>query len=125
MEMCVFGAKPVVVLCVDDDPRALTARRNILALAGYDALGAASGEDALRILQRRHVDLVVADAFLPRFMGAKITVAIKERSPEARVVLLTAVPQPPSGAAEADRILIKGLAPSEFLAEIANLLAER
>lgn len=115
-------AKPVVILCVDDDPKALMARRLVLSTAGYDVLTASSGEDALRILRRRGVDLVIADAFLPRFTGAELTTAIKRYNPGIRVVLLTGAPELPSGA-QADLILIKGRAPSNFLAEIAKVLA--
>ena len=97
------------------------ARRLVLSTAGYDVLAAASGEDALRILRRRDVDLVIADAFLPRFTGAQITNAIKSHDPQIRVVLLTGAPEPPSGL-KADLVLIKGRAPAAFLAEIAAVL---
>jgi DNA-binding response OmpR family regulator len=114
-------AKPTVVLCVDHDPRALIARRMVLSTAGYDVLTAFSGEDALRILHRRHVDLVIADAFLPRFTGAQIANAIKSHDPQIRVVLLTGAPELPAGV-KADLVLIKGRAPTAFLAEIAAVL---
>lgn len=115
-------AKPVVILCVDDDPKSLIARRLVLSTAGYDVLTASSGEDALRILRRRNVDLVIADAFLPRFTGAEIARAIKNYNASIRVVLLTAAPELPAGG-QADLILIKGRAPSNFLAEIAKVLS--
>ncbi len=118
----VSAVKPVFVLCVDDDPLALMARRMVLSTAGYDVLTASSGEDALRILRRRDVDLVIADAFLPRFSAAELTRAIKSYNPRIRVVLLTGAPELPS-AVQADLILIKGRAPSDFLAEIAKVIA--
>lgn len=111
----------MVILCVDDDPKALLARRLVLSTAGYDVLTANSGEDALRILRRRDVDLVITDAFLPRFTGAEITAAIKNYNPNIRIVLLTGAPELPS-ASLADLILIKGRAPSNFLAQIAKVL---
>jgi CheY-like chemotaxis protein len=117
----VSETKPRVILCVDDDPKALMARRLVLSTAGYDVLTALSGEDALRILHRRRVDLVIADAFLPRFQGAAITNAIKSHDPQIRVVLLTGAPELPSGL-KADLVLIKGRAPAAFLAEIAAVL---
>lgn len=115
-------AIPIVILCVDDDPKALMARRLVLSSAGYDVLTASSGEDALSILRRRDVHLVIADAFLPRFTGAELTTAIKRYNPRVRVVLLTGAPELPS-AGQADLILIKGRAPSNFLAEIAKVIA--
>lgn len=84
-------------------------------------LTAFSGEDAMRVLHRRRVDLVIADAFLPRFTGAQITNAIKSHDPQIRVVLLTAAPELPSGL-KADLVLIKGRAPAAFLAEIAAVM---
>ena len=116
-------ANPIVVLCVDDDPKALMARRLLLSSAGYDALAAGSGEDALRILRRRKVRLVIADAFLPQVTAAEITSQIKAFDPKVLVVLLTGAPELPSGAGQADLVLIKGMAPADFLARIAALLA--
>jgi len=114
---------PIVILCVDDDPKALLARRLLLSTAGYDVLAAASGEDALRILQRRKVHLVITDAFLPRFTAATITRAIKALDPKILIVLLTGAPEPPSGDIQAELVLVKGMAPAGFLARIAALLA--
>ena len=114
---------PVVILCIDDDPKALMARRLLLSSAGYDALAAGSGEQALRILLRRDVRLVIADAFLPHITAAEMTAQIKRFNPRILVVLLTAVSELPSGATQADLVLIKGMAPADFLARIAALLA--
>jgi len=120
----VSKAKPMVVLCVDDDPAGLMARRLILSIAGYDVLTATSGEAALFVLRTRHVDLVITDHFLPGFEGAEILASMKQTKPEVLVVLLTATPVLPPGAELADLLLIKGIAPQEFLAAIARL-AER
>jgi hypothetical protein len=49
---------------------------------------------------------------------------MKQTKPEVLVVLLTATPVLPPGAELADLLLIKGIAPQEFLAAIARL-AER
>ncbi len=115
----------MVVLCVDDDPAGLMARRLILSIAGYDVLSAASGEAALRTLRSSHVDLVITDHFLPGFAGAEIMVLMKQMKPEVLIVLLTATPALPPGAELADLILIKGIAPPEFLNAIAKLAERR
>jgi len=120
----VSETKPVVILCVDDDPKALMARRLVLSSAGYDVLAAGSGEDALRILRRREIHLVITDAFLPRFSAAEITSEIKRLNPRVPVVLLAGAPELPPGAIQADLVLVKGMAPSDFLAEVARLLRE-
>lgn len=124
MEKCVSQANPMVVLCVDDDPAGLMARRLVLSIAGYDVLTATSGEAALWVLRTSHVDLVITDHFLPGFKGAEILASMKQTKPQVLVVLLTATPVLPPGAELADLVLIKGIAPPEFLAAIAKL-AER
>lgn len=116
---------PTVVLCVDDDPAGLMARRLVLSIAGYDVVTAGSGDAALRILRSSHVDLVITDHFLPGFAGAEIMVLMKQVKPEVLIVLLTATPVPPPGAELADLVLIKGIAPPEFLDAIAKLAERR
>ena len=113
---------PTVVLCVDDDPAGLMARRLVLSIAGYEVLTACSGEAALRILGSHHVDLVITDHFLPGFADAEIMVSMKQMKPEVLVVLLTGTPVLPPGTELADLVLIKGIAPPEFLAAIAKLV---
>jgi CheY-like chemotaxis protein len=121
----VSKANPTVVLCVDDDPAGLMARRLVLSIAGYEVLTACSGEAALRILRSSHVDLVITDHFLPGFADAEIMVSMKQMKPEALVVLLTGTPVLPPGTELADLVLIKGIAPTEFLAAIAKLVEGR
>ena len=114
---------PTVVLCVDDDPTGLFARRLILTIAGYDVLTAPSGDVALRIFRRRNVDLVITDHFLTGSTGVEIAVAMKQMKPEVLVVLLIGRPELPPGAGQADLVLIKGMDPPKFLDAIARLLA--
>lgn len=118
-------ANPMVVLCVDDDPAGLMARRLVLSIAGFDVLTATSGEAALWILRTSHVDMVITDHFLSGFEGVEILASIKRTKPAILVVLLTATPVLPPGAEMADLVLIKGIAPPEFLAAIAKLAEGR
>jgi len=121
----VSKVNPTVILCVDDDPAGLMARRLVLSIAGYEVLTACSGEAAVRILGSHHVDLVITDHFLPGFAGAEIMLSMKQLKPEVLVVLLTGTPVLPPGTELADLILIKGIAPPEFLAAIAKLVETR
>jgi len=121
----VSKVNPMVILCVDDDPAGLMARRLVLSIAGYDVLTACSGDAALRILGSHHVDLVVTDHFLPGFADAEIMVSMKQMKPEVLLVLLTGTPVLPPGTELADLVLIKGIAPPQFLAAIAKLVEGR
>jgi len=62
--------KPVV-LVVEDDPDALDAITAILADAGYDALGAANGVEALGQLgdHKGRCDLILLDLLMPVMNG--------------------------------------------------------
>ena len=122
---CVSKEQPAVVLCVDDDPMGLAARRMLLSIAGYDVLVAITGETALQMFRCQKIDLVIADHFLPDSTGAEITAAMKQLKPEVPVVLLTGAMDPPPGSDHVDLILTKGMDPPDFLASIAKLLKPR
>ncbi len=125
MEKCVPEATPTVVLCVDDDPRAMMARSLILSVAGYDVQTASSCEAALRIFRRSKVDLVIADHFLPGLKGTELADAMKKIKPEVLFVLMTVTPESPSGADRVDLILVKGMDPQQFLDDVEHLLTNR
>jgi signal transduction histidine kinase/DNA-binding response OmpR family regulator len=57
------------ILVVDDDPEIARTLRELLAHYGYPALVACSGEEALEVLEREAIDLVLLDARLPGLSG--------------------------------------------------------
>ena len=114
-----------VILCVDDDPTGLTARRLLLSIAGYNVLAASNGVIALRLFSCNPVDLVITDHVLPDLTGAELVSKMKRLRPEVPVVLFTGLVEPPPGFEQADLLLTKGITPPEFLAEIARLLPNR
>ncbi len=67
------------VLVVDDDPavRGLFARA--LRDAGYDTVEAVDGVEALALLERTSVGLIVLDSAMPRLDGAGVIRAVRER----------------------------------------------
>lgn len=65
------------ILCVEDE---VHLRRDIveeLATAGYDAVGAADGEEALALLERDRPDLILCDISMPRLGGYGLLDAVK------------------------------------------------
>ncbi len=124
--MCVWRLSvSIVILCVDDDPTALTVRRLLLSIAGYEVLTAESGETALQLFNGNQVDLVLTDHLLPDISGAALSFQMKRLKPEVAVVLLTASAEFPPGYDHADLLLNKGLTPEDFLAKIAGLVSAR
>jgi two-component system response regulator AtoC len=78
------------VLCVDDDPAVGKVLAALLGQAGVNAVLAASGSEALELLSRRAIDLVVSDLRMPGIGGMDLLKSIGERWPEMPVVILTA-----------------------------------
>ncbi|MGH7417064.1 MAG: sigma-54-dependent transcriptional regulator, partial [Candidatus Rokuibacteriota bacterium] len=78
------------ILIVDDDEIFLRPLRRTLEAAGFDVLAAASGEDAIDLLKRDDVDLVVSDRRLPGIDGVELVRRIKADHPDLAVVVMTA-----------------------------------
>lgn len=77
------------VLVVDDEPNILTALRRVLRARGYEALTAGSGAEALELLEREQVDVVVSDMKMPEMAGAELLERIFTRWPDVKRILLT------------------------------------
>ena len=62
------------LLLVDDDPGTLSVFEALLRLAGYGVVAASSGEEALDLLRKHSVDLIVCDLRLPDMSGLAIPI---------------------------------------------------
>ncbi|MBI3827443.1 MAG: Hpt domain-containing protein [Candidatus Rokubacteria bacterium] len=86
------GETPRRVLVVDDSPSVRKVVGGLLAHAGLEVLTAADGEEALQVLARGSVDVVVTDLEMPRLNGYELIADLAHR-PSTRdvpVVALTA-----------------------------------
>ena len=80
------------ILLVDDDAALLEVTSIVLASEGYKVLTAEDGTEALRVVGRERLDLVVLDVMLPRISGFEVLQKIREQS-DVPVVMLTAKSQ--------------------------------
>lgn len=71
------------MLLVDDDPDVLTLTARALRPDGYEVLTAGNGEEALKLLGGRHVDVVVSDFSMPGMNGAQLLSRVNKQYPEA------------------------------------------
>jgi CheY-like chemotaxis protein len=81
------------ILIVEDDPLFSVALQRFIGklTARYDILLVTSADAALAELDQRQVPLVITDYHLVASMnGLKLTSAIRQRSPDTRIVLITA-----------------------------------
>jgi two-component system cell cycle sensor histidine kinase/response regulator CckA len=79
-----------ILLVEDEDPvRAVNARA--LSARGYTVLEAASGLEALRIIEERGapVDLVVSDVVMPEMDGPTLLGELRKRHPALKVIFVS------------------------------------
>lgn len=77
------------VLIVDDDDLVRETLRFVLEDGGYRVYSVASGAEALRLLEREPIDIVLSDIFMPGMNGFDLLRQIRERAPETPVILIT------------------------------------
>jgi len=115
------------ILCVDDDPGTLKARRLLLEAGGYTVLTASSGQDALVLLtQGTEVDLVLLDFSMGAgaMNGEELAQRLRERYPKLPLIAVSAVEQLPQPFLQnLDGHVRKGQNPEFLLSTISELLA--
>ncbi len=78
------------IMVVEDDNDLSEALCDTLKLAGYDVTSAQDGEDALMLLQKKVVDLIVSDVHMKRMDGHTLLNEIQKEYPQLPVMLMTA-----------------------------------
>jgi two-component system response regulator PilR (NtrC family) len=78
------------ILVVDDEEILQDVLGLLLRKEGFRPLLARSGEEALVVLDRETVDLVLLDLMLPGMSGLEVLRQIRQRDPEQVVVVITA-----------------------------------
>jgi len=116
------------VLVVDDDQRNVRLIESILKGSGYRVLKAYNGEEALRVVETEHPDLLVLDVMMPRVSGFELCQQLKGRY-ETRllpVIMVTALNalEDKVQALEygADDFLTKPINKLELLAKVRSVL---
>ncbi len=76
-----------VILVVDDEEGILTIVETLLEDEGYKVFTALNGVEALEILDKNHIDLIVSDIRMPKMGGAELLDKVKERDIFKPIVL--------------------------------------
>ncbi len=82
---------PITCLVVDDQAPLRDALRRVLEASGYACLTAASGREALDILEENEVPVVLSDIKMPEMDGVTLLGEIRNRWPDIAVLVVTAV----------------------------------
>jgi PAS domain S-box-containing protein len=80
----------LTILVVDDDLGVCYSLRDLLREEGCEVEVATNGLDALKVLARRKVDLVLSDVVMPDLDGYDLYMEVRERYRHTPVVLMTA-----------------------------------
>jgi CheY-like chemotaxis protein len=81
--------KPANILLVDDNAHGLVARRNVLQELGYTVVSASGGQEALKLADEQHFDLIVTDYRMPGMDGVALISALRERRFANPIILLS------------------------------------
>jgi two-component system KDP operon response regulator KdpE len=113
------------VLVVDDEQQILRALRVILREAGFEALPAATGEEALDLAALQRPDAAIIDLLLPDIDGVELARRLREWT-DMPLIVLSAVGDEDAKvralAAGADDYVTKPFGPRELVARLqANL----
>jgi len=82
------------VICVDDEPLVLSALERTLGRESYRVLLALDGQEALELLERPAIKVVIADQRMPGMAGSELLSEIRKRRPEVGRIILTGYPGP-------------------------------
>lgn len=77
------------ILVVDDEPLIRESLYEILRIEGYRAHMAATAEEAMDVISKDHIDIVVTDMQLPKRSGLELLGQVKASSSEIEVILIT------------------------------------
>jgi CheY-like chemotaxis protein len=115
------------LLVVDDEDLNRRLYSEILVAAGYSVLVAENGDDAMKILGRQAVDLVLTDLYMPEREGIETIQAIRRTLPGTRIVAMAGsgghVLLRMARMLGADASLRKPIPPTELISVVHQLLS--
>ena len=103
------------VLVCDDDREIVEAIEIYLLQEGYKVLKAYDGEEALKVLDREKVDLLIIDVMLPKLDGIRATLKIREKK-NMPIIILSAKSE------DADKILGLNVGADDYMTKPFNPL---
>jgi DNA-binding response OmpR family regulator len=80
------------ILIADDEPNIVAAVEFLLRRNGYEVHVARDGEEALKLVEACHPDLVLLDVMMPQKSGYEVCLRMRERSDwrHIKIIMLSA-----------------------------------
>ena len=82
------------ILVVDDDRNTRLLLRAVLQAENYTVFTAENGEDALQVMDREHIDLVVLDVMMPKMDGYEFTRILRQTDNNLPILMVSARQMP-------------------------------
>ena len=116
------SSRKKLILCIDDHPQGIRARKHILEAAGYRVLTANSGKVGLRLMRRHRVHFVIVDYRMPKMNGEVVAREIRRMHPHIPVIMLSGQINLPEDVLSAvDAFVSKGESPAVLLRHLTAL----
>lgn len=78
------------ILVADDDKNTRLLMEAVLKAADYTVFTASDGEEALNVLDKEHIDLVVLDVMMPNMDGYEFTRAVRDSHSNLPILMVSA-----------------------------------
>jgi len=82
--------KDIAILVVDDEPMMRNLLEKILTRDGFRVVTASDGDEALQVMGREDISIVISDLQMPGMSGFELLKALKKHYPQAGMIIMTA-----------------------------------
>ncbi|MBR4555398.1 MAG: response regulator transcription factor [Ruminococcus sp.] len=114
------------IMIAEDDANTRKLTADVLEENGYSVVLARDGQEALELLDEKHVDLIIADIMMPRLDGYELTRQLRSSGNSIPIIMVTAkeaIADKKKGFIDGtDDYMVKPVDEEELLLRIAALL---
>ena len=115
-------SRPLKILVADDQPEICSVMTSYLVNDGHEVRAVTDARPALEAIRAEKFDLLITDHVMPGMSGKQLAAAVKEASPETRVILLTSMAD--KGVTPPGRVIDSILAKPVSLVDLRRAVAE-
>ena len=114
------------IMVVEDDINARRLMQAVIEQNGYEAIPASDGAEALALMDKKHVDLIVLDVMMPHMDGYTLTRELRSAGNNVPILMVTArqsaKDKKEGFLAGTDDYMVKPVDEDEMILRIAALL---
>ena len=114
----------ITILLAEDDPLQRQQTGRILGELGHRVVQASNGREAVQIIKKQHVDMVLTDLKMPEMDGIELVEHVKKEHDHIPVGVLTSYPVAMSNL-QADALLYKPFGGDQLKELVQRLMEER